>query len=213
MRDATSSELAGGRGSDAQGCSAVGRLRGALFHYARVLGNGWRVRREVQAALAATPEESVLDVGCGTGGFCLAVPGEYVGIDINASYVAFAQWRWATPRRRFVTAELAALEGDAAFDKAILVNCLHHMSDPDATAVLARLARLVRRRLVVVDADPESSNWLQALLLRYDRGDFIRPAGQQRALLTERFRVLVERRFRNTPHTVVQTLFVCEPKR
>jgi SAM-dependent methyltransferase len=190
-----------------------GLLRGALFHYGRLAGNGYATLREVARTLDARPHERVLDVGCGTGGFCLAVPGEYLGIDLDPGYVAFARWRWGTDRRRFEATPLDELEPGSGFDGAMLVNALHHMSDRDARAVLARLARLVRRRLVVVDADPEASNAFQALLLRWDRGDYIRPRSAQRALLEEAFRVVEERQFRNTPRTLVQTLFACEPRR
>jgi SAM-dependent methyltransferase len=187
-------------------------VRGALFHYGRLLGNGYRALREVAAALEAAPDESVLDLGCGTGGFCHAVPGDYVGIDLDPGYVAFARWRWGNARRRFEVVDVADLEGQR-FDKAMMVNCLHHLSDAQARAALARLTRLVRRHLVVVDADPEPSNRLQAFLLSYDRGGFVRPRAAQRALLAEHFRVVGERQFRNTPRTLVQTLFVCEPIR
>jgi SAM-dependent methyltransferase len=148
--------------SDAAGLSrlapTVARFaRAGLFHYGRLLGNGYRVLREVESALAAEADERVLDVGCGTGGNCVAVPGDYVGIDLDPDYVAFA-------------------------------------------------------RLVVVDAEPEASNRLQSFLLRHDRGAFIRPRAAQRRLLAACFAVVAEGQFRNTPHTVVQTLFVCEPK-
>jgi 2-polyprenyl-3-methyl-5-hydroxy-6-metoxy-1,4-benzoquinol methylase len=166
----------------------------------------------VAAALAATPHERVLDMGCGTGGFCRAVSGEYVGIDVDADYIDFAKRRWSSPRRHFEHTTLDALDTVAGFDKAMLIACLHHLSDAEADATLARLRTVVRRRLVVLDADPEDANWLQATLLALDRGDFIRPAAVQRALLERHFAVTRDRRFPNTTHTLVHTLFVCEPK-
>jgi SAM-dependent methyltransferase len=192
---------------------ALGTLfRAALFHYGRFLGNGNRTLHEVTAALDAKPDERVLDVGCGTGSFCLAAPGDYLGIDLDPDYIAFARWRWGTPRRRFETIELAALDEPAGFDRAVLVNCLHHMSDAVADTVLAQLRRLVRRRLVVADANPEESNRFQALLLAFDRGNFIRPVAAQRALVERHFGVTAERRFANTPRTGLQVLLVCEPR-
>jgi len=189
-----------------------GLLRAAVFYYGRLLGNGYRALNEVRAALAARPDERVLDLGCGCGGFCLAVPGAYVGIDLDARYIDFARWRWGSPRRRFLARELAALDPGERFDKAMMVSILHHLSDADATAVLGRLARLVRRRLVVVDLDPEESRGLQSLLLAWDRGRYVRPRAAQRALLAQHFAVVDERMFRNTVRTVVHTLFVCEAR-
>lgn len=192
--------------------SLRGWLRAAAFHYGRVLGNGYRARREVAAALAATATERVLDVGCGTGWFCLAVPGEYVGIDLDRDYLAFAQRRWRSSQRRFELTALERLDAGRGFERAMLINCLHHLSDGEASAVLGRLAQIVRLRLVVVDMDPEGSNWLQRALLRMDRGHFIRSLSQQRALLARSFAIVAERCFRNTPRTAVQVLFVCEPR-
>ena len=188
-----------------------GVLEALVFHYGRFLGNGSRALREVRAALEATPDERVLDLGCGTGHFCQAVPGDYLGIDLHPGYVAFARWRWGTPRRRFEVVNLVDLEG-TPFECAIMVNCLHHLSDDDARAVFQRLARLVRRRLVVVDADLEASNRLQRFLLDHDRGDYVRPVPAQRRLLEPSFRVTAERSFPNSIHTLIQNLFVCEPR-
>ncbi|HLK12250.1 MAG TPA: class I SAM-dependent methyltransferase [Candidatus Binatia bacterium] len=191
--------------------TAGGLVRSALFHYLRLLGNGYRAIREVEAALAAAPDERVLDFACGCGWFCLAVPGDYVGIDLDAAHIRFARWRWGSPRRRFEALPLDALPPDERFDKAMMVSALHHLSDPEAAAVLSRLVRLVRRRLVVVDLDPDASRGLQSMLLARDRGGFVRPPARQRALLAEHFTVIAQRGFRNTTRTVVHTLFICEP--
>jgi 2-polyprenyl-3-methyl-5-hydroxy-6-metoxy-1,4-benzoquinol methylase len=187
-------------------------LRGAVFHYVRVLANGPALVREVGSALAAAPGERVLDLGCGCGGFSTVVPGEYVGIDLNPNYIAFARRRFGTDRRRFELKELAALDGRETFDKAIMASVLHHLSDADASSVLALLARIVRRRLIVLDLDPDSANRFQAFLIANDRGHFVRPAARQRAVLEEHFRVVGERRFANSVRTAVHTLFTCEPR-
>ena len=188
-------------------------LRGGVFYYARLLGNGYRAVVEVRNALAATPTDRVLDLGCGSGGFCLAVPyGSYVGIDLNPDYIAFARWRWGSPRRQFRVTELEALDPREPFDRAMMVSCLHHLSDAQADLVLGRLARIVRHRLVVVDLDPEASKGLQSFLLAHDRGGFVRPPEHQRAVLERHFTVVEQRGFRNTTRTVVHTLFACEPR-
>jgi len=192
--------------------SAGGLLRAGLFHYARLLGNGMRAVREVEAALGATPDESVLDFACGCGWFSRAVPGHYLGIDLDRDYIRFAQWRWGSPRRRFEAMALEALPEDTRFDKSLMASVLHHLSDAEAAAVLGRLARMVRRRLVVLDLDPEASNGVQAFLLAHDRGRHVRPVARQRALLERHFRVVEQRGFPNTPHTVVHVLFACEPR-
>jgi SAM-dependent methyltransferase len=187
-------------------------LRGAAFHYLRFLANGTRALREVGAALEAGPEERVLDLGCGAGGFSTVVPGEYVGIDLNPNYLAFARRRFGNPHRRFEHRPLAELDGCETFDKAIMASVLHHLSDADADAVLALLARIVRTRLVVMDLDPDSANPLQAFLMAHDRGAFVRPAAAQRAILARHFTVAGERRFAIPSRLAVHTLFICESR-
>lgn len=184
-------------------------LRGAAFHYLRFLANGTRALREVGAALEARPHERVLDLGCGAGGFSTVVPGEYVGIDLNPNYVAFARRRFGNRRRRFEVYRLADLDGQETFDKAIMASVLHHLSDAEADSVLTVLARIVRTRLVVMDLDPDSANRFQAFLMAHDRGAFVRPAAAQCAILARHFPIVGERRFAIASRLAVHTLFVC----
>src|SRR5262245_45328724 len=187
-------------------------LRGALFYYGRLVGNGYRALREVRSALGATPSERVLDFACGAGGFCLAVPGDYLGLDLSPHSIAFARWRWESPRRRFEVRPLEALPDTERFDKAMLVNCVHHLSDAEADSILGRIARLVRGRIVVVDLDLDDSNAFQAFLVAHDRGRYVRPLADLRAVLARHFAIDEERVFRNTPRTAVQVLFSCRPR-
>jgi 2-polyprenyl-3-methyl-5-hydroxy-6-metoxy-1,4-benzoquinol methylase len=141
------------------------------------------------------------------------VPGEYVGLDLDPDYIAFARWRWGNARRRFEVVRLEEMADDERFDAAIMASALHHLSDRLADAILARLARMVTRRLVVLDLDPEAANRLQRLLLDRDRGEYIRPIAAQRALLERHFVVTDERRVVTTTGSTVHTLFVCTPRR
>ena len=50
-------------GQDAFGLGPA--LMGAVFHYLRLLVNGPGLATPVGEALAATPDERVLDLGCG----------------------------------------------------------------------------------------------------------------------------------------------------
>jgi len=188
-----------------------GLARAGFFHYARLILNGNRALHEVARSLGAGPHESVLDLGCGCGWFCRAVPGSYLGIDFDEDYLRFARWRWGSPRRRFERLRLEELGPDMRFDKAIMASVLHHLSDAEAADVLGQLARIVRQRLVVLDLEPEESRGIQTWFLDRDRGKHIRPAARQRKIIESHFRVVDQRVFRNTTHLGVHTLFTCEP--
>jgi len=189
----------------------TGFLGASFFYYARLALNGHRALKEVGRALDATPSESVLDTGCGSGWFCQVVPGPYLGIDLESDYLDFARWRWGRSNRRFERMLLEDLPGDAQFDKAIMASVLHHLSDDIANTVLGTLARVVRRRLVVLDLDPDRSRGIQTFFLNHDRGDHIRPPARQRELLASHFKIVEERSFPTSTHLAVHTLFTCEP--
>jgi len=188
-------------------------LRAAIFYYGRIVLNGNRALHEVAAALRATPSERVLDFACGCGGFCLAVPGRYVGIDLNSNYIGFARWRWRNSRRRFEVIRLEEMPDEERFDAAIMASALHHLSDDVADVILGRLARMVTSRIVVLDHDPESANRLQRVLLDIDRGTYIRPVARQRVLLERHFAVTGQRRVVTTSGSAVHVLFECRPRR
>lgn len=193
--------------------AAQGRLlRAALFYYSRVLLNGYTAVHAVGAALDATPDERVLDFACGCGWFCLDVPGDYLGIDLDTDYIRFARLRWGSPRRRFEDVALEALPASARFEKAIVASAMHHLPDELAHTILARLAAMVTRRVVVLDLDPEETSWIQGFLLRRDRGQHIRPPAVLRELLARHFVVREERRFTAVTRTVKHVLYVCEPR-
>jgi hypothetical protein len=94
-----------------------------------------------------------------------------------------------------------------------MASALHHLSDAVADGVLGRLARMVTRRLVVLDLDPEGANRLQRILLARDRGEHIRPVAAQRAILERHFVVTDQRRVVTTTGSTVHVLFVCTPRR
>lgn len=193
--------------------SARGLIRAGVFYYGRILLNGNRAVRAMAEALAATPSERVLDFACGCGGFCIAVPGEYVGIDLDPDYIAFARWRWGSSRRRFERTPLEQLANGERFDAAIIASALHHLSDELADRILGHLARMVRSRVAVLDLDPDGSNRLQRVLLSRDRGRYIRPVARQRALLERHFVIAAQRRVVTTTGSAVHVLFICHPRR
>jgi ubiquinone/menaquinone biosynthesis C-methylase UbiE len=118
------------------------------------------VRRMMSGFRAAVDElweraapESLLDVGCGEGVLTAdwaqrLRSGRAVGIDLDDPALR-AEWgKRARPNLEFVAGDAGALPFDAdAFDMATGIEVLEHVRDPDA--VLAEMARVARRRLLV----------------------------------------------------------------
>ncbi len=54
-----------------------------------------RFRQLIRENIAIAPEQTVLDLGCGVGGYRDCFTGRYHGIDINPDYIATAQTRYS----------------------------------------------------------------------------------------------------------------------
>jgi SAM-dependent methyltransferase len=185
-----------------------------LFHFGRIptyLGSiGW-----MRDALEMAPGERLLDVGCGTG-LCAAAAGaaSYVGIDDCLPYLDFGRRRPSAVRRSFVAMSATHLGfADGSFDKALVVNLVHHLDVDGIDRLLDQLTRIVTRRIVLLDAAPDAANALERFLLAHDRGAYIRPRTELRRLLERRCVVEDEVVFHNLIRTAPQVMFRMTPKR
>jgi ubiquinone/menaquinone biosynthesis C-methylase UbiE len=97
----------------------------------------------------------VLDVCCGVGELAQVVSSRYVGVDANPRFIEQARRRYAgRDRTRFEVGDVLRLEYPAGhFDRAMVVNILHHFSDEEAARLLAQVRRITRRLVIVIDAD------------------------------------------------------------
>jgi SAM-dependent methyltransferase len=134
------------------------------------IGDAVRRRRLVRAALAATPGERILDVGCGPGFYGgelleeLGPDGSIVGLDSSASMLALAARRCAGHGNvEFREADATSLPvEDASFDAAVCVQVLEYV--PDLEAGLDELYRALRPggRVVIWDVDWATVSWHSA---------------------------------------------------
>jgi arsenite methyltransferase len=136
-----------------------------------------RRRALVREALAASPGERVLDVGCGPGFYAEELLGEVgpegsvVGIDASPDMLAVAARRCADhANAEFREGDATALPVEAAdFDAALCVQVLEYVADP--TAALAQMRRALRPggRVVVWDVDWGTVSWHSEDPERMDR--------------------------------------------
>jgi arsenite methyltransferase len=133
-------------------------------------GDVLRRRRLVGAALGAAPGERVLDVGCGPGFYVaelceqVGATGSVVGVDASPQTLALARRRTQGQDNVALSqADVTALPvTDASFDRALSVQVLEYVTDPDGA--LAELHRALRPggRLVVWDVDWSTVSWHSA---------------------------------------------------
>jgi ubiquinone/menaquinone biosynthesis C-methylase UbiE len=120
-----------------------------------------RRRAIVRAALAAAEGDRVLDIGCGPGFYCAELAaevgptGSVVGIDGSSSMLALATRRCAgQPNVEFHEADATSLPvPDASVDRALCVQVLEYVANPDVALAEMRRALRPSGRLVVWDID------------------------------------------------------------
>jgi len=161
-----------------------------------VSGRQLATRRWLARELALRPGEPLLDVCCGTGQFATVTRGPYLGLDLNARYIAYARHHYGAgaghPERRFLAADIRTAAWSTAARgcaKAMMVNSMHHLSDEETAQVLAQVARVATTRLVIIDMDPTPGNPVSDLVARQDRGGYLRSIEAQRALASRYFSV------------------------
>ncbi len=137
------------------------------------------MQRIVAQYVRTQPGSRVIDVGCGYGDMAAHLEGvEYVGVDLNQSYIELAR-RVHGDRGRFVVASVTDL-GHAdlgQFDAAVAIGVLHHLSDGDATSLLEALPSVLKPggRFVAAEPvfDPEQRATAR-VLAALDRGRYVR---------------------------------------
>ena len=141
--------------------------------------------RPIRAHTDLTRVRRVLDVGCGPGTNTALFSGsDYLGIDINESYIESARRRH---RRTFVAADVTTyrVADHERFDLILVNSLLHHLDDSSTVRLLEHLSRLLTDdgRVHVLELVLPDSPSAARFLARHDRGKFARPLDGWSALL------------------------------
>jgi len=135
----------------------------------------------------------VLDVGCGPGTnshhFARA---EYLGLDINPDYIAYARRRHG---REFLVTdvrEYVGLPGDR-FDFVLVNSFFHHVNDDDTRRILVHLAALLANEgyIHILDLVMPEDPSLARTLARWDRGNYPRSLQAWRTIFSECFETAI----------------------
>ena len=149
-----------------------------------------QTRRRLRPLLANTAGRLVLDVGAGTG---LAVPvlprsARYVWLDNDADKLRGARAAGGGLRGMLGDATRLGLR-DLSVDVALCFAMSHHLDDAELEAMLTELARVVRERLVFLDAVLVPGSTRSRLMWAIDRGQHPRTLSALRAALERRFTI------------------------
>ncbi|PYK27551.1 MAG: class I SAM-dependent methyltransferase [Verrucomicrobia bacterium] len=155
-------------------------------------GNALR-RKIIRNHVRARPGDKVIDIGCGPAQALQSLPQvEYLGLDINPDYIAFARRAYGD-KGTFVVGNTQSLRGDSRFkdaDIVIAIAVLHHLDDEEAADCIRFAYDALKRggRLICHDACwiPNQGAFSKWIMSR-DRGQNIRTEQQFRQLAGKTF--------------------------
>ncbi len=178
--------------------SAIGALGACLeaissqpriYDIIQALGGLRHTRRRLAPYVAHLEDCTVLDVGAGTGLIVPLLPStsRYVWLDKDPVKLKGFRLR-AGNRARCVLGDATCLGlKNGSVDLAVCIAVSHHLAPDEFELAVDELARVVRRRLVFLDALDRPSSRISRLLWQLDRGSFPRSPAALRAILERRF--------------------------
>ncbi|MCF8482129.1 MAG: class I SAM-dependent methyltransferase [Rhodospirillum sp.] len=123
-----------------------------------------------------TKNDVVLDLGCGPGGFLLALApmcARIVGADITPAFVELCKSTIA--QHQLENATVDQIEpgqlpyGDASFDKIFMIDTIHHLEDSQST--MREVTRVLKPGGILLVFEPNKGNPLLAVMCLLDRNE------------------------------------------
>jgi SAM-dependent methyltransferase len=169
-------------------------LESARFYEAfqNLLGASEARQKLLDRHVRATPENAILDIGCGPASIYPFLPEgiRYTGYDLNPEYIATAKERWGN-RVTLHAQAVDELNVDlASYNLVVAFSLLHHLDDREADALFATAVRALKPggRLVTVDpAFVDGQSPIARRIIARDRGRHVRTPDAYAALARKRF--------------------------
>lgn len=160
--------------------------------------------------LAKMHQKIVLDVGAGTGPYRSLLPetARYIWLDIDAGKLKVFQHRRMLPPAVLGDATRLCLH-DHSVDYALCIALSHHLSNQQLSCLFSELARIVREKIIFLDALDRPDSLVSRLLWKYDDGSFPRSAAALIAAIEAQFEIEQTEKYKIQHHYL---LCIARPK-
>lgn len=158
------------------------------------------------------PGMRIIDIGCGPGYILEHLPAgiDYIGFDINASYIEHAEKKFGEKGRFFCRFfDDAAAREFALADVVMMNGVLHHISDSDLASTLESVASVLKPDGVLFSLDGcyrSGQSAFRKWMLDNDRGEFVRDELGYRKVLSLHFdsvQLHIREHYSRVPYTFV----------
>lgn len=151
-------------------------------------------KKFVEKYLKLSPGMAVLDVGCGTGWLYSAIRDlhcEYTGIDSCEKRIRTCKARFEN-KEAFQVAKAEGIKSlsENKYDVVVAFGLLHHLEDNEAKSLAEGAHRCLKKSGQLITADGvflEKQNIVKKMLLRLDRGKFIRNTHEYKEIIRKYF--------------------------
>lgn len=159
-----------------------------VYDALQVLAGRHITHRRLRRAVAEARQQTVLDVGAGTGNLARLLPEGAIYWALDNDPAKLGRLSAKVPEARCLESSALDIDlPDGAVDWTVCVALSHHLDDEQLPQLFAELARVTRRRLVFLDSLWTSRPGIAKLMWRYDRGSHPRTAETLLAGLSRHF--------------------------
>ena len=149
----------------------------------------------------------ILDFGCGTGDFCMLFDkSQYIGVDTEKRFIEFNKSKFKGYNFIRIDEDKPLPFEDSYFDRILVFGVLHHIDDNDIMRILKELNRVLKNsgKIILYDQLPssEQKNFFAKVLVKFDRGKFLRKSKQLKMLLERYFKIRENYKIRSGPYTL-----------
>lgn len=139
--------------------------------------------------------KTIIDLCCGTGDFAEACTKNthYFGFDANEKFISYAKKKYGKDLNKKFSIEnvlKSARIYKKKYDAVIFISSMHHFSDEELAIIFPKIKRLIGKIMIIADIIPNPPSFIQKLLVKLDRGTYVRSEEEKIKLIKKYFKII-----------------------